>query len=274
MDIRIFNNSTEITNSLIDYYGGSSVVALTTSDYLYVGSFFPFNSLYVKIESANENVANLTVEHWKTNDWEEMVEITDGTSVNGKTLAQSGKIGFVPDKINGNWQSEDTEDMDAPLSSKKIYDRYWLRIGVTANLSATTELDFVGQMFIESDLDLEGEHPILGRSLIRSAYKSGKTDWEEQRFRATELVIDDMISRNLILSGNQLLDTSKLKSATIARCAQLIYSAFGDDYKDQAEDAGKQYKARVMGGNFYIDYKLNATIDTSTLVAKTKQLYR
>lgn len=256
MDLKIIYDTTEITDSIIDYYAGSQVIPYIAGKYLYIGSMIPFNAVYVKMKTANTNAATTSVDLWTGTKWASTLEVIDKT----KGLTASGEIKFVPNyKIEG-WAKDDTENITG-LTSFDVYDLYWARISFSANMSITTEIDFIGQFFITNDSEIEGEFPIFGRSNIKTAFKSGKTDWEEQRYKATELVIEDMISKNIIDSGNQILDVSKLRYPTISMFAYLVFNSFGDDYRDRAESAMKEYQRRIKNGIFFIDKKSNATIE-------------
>ena len=115
-----------------------------------------------------------------------------------------------------------------------------------------TELSWVGQKFSDDD-DLGAEHPDLTLSSVISAYESGKTDWEEQHVRAAELIVRDLIGQKIIYSKNQILERETFMLPSVSKVAEIIYSAFGDDYSDQKAAARGEYKERFSKSIYDVD---------------------
>ena len=264
MDIRVIKKTVDITNDIIDFYGNAVLLDLLTGESLFIGLRFPANSIYFKVKTPNDLAGSISIGLWNTVEFRNVAEINDQTGF----FSKSGKISFEPNK-NESWQRQDTEHI-AELNTFDIYDRYWIKITALNDLNPLTEIQWCGQMLLESDADIENEHPILSRTSLKSAFKAGKTTWEDQRFKASELVIQDLIAKNIIIAGEQILDTEKLKNATVARCAQIIYGAFGDDYLDQAQEAQNEYKRRTTNMALYIDRTNTAKIND--VVVHTREL--
>lgn len=235
---------------------------VANEDYVFIGSRYPFNSIYFKFKTANTNTSTISVSYWEGNEWINAVEVIDET--NG--FKKDGYVTFVPDKNEPGWLREDTVQGDGNseeiqgLGSLVIYDHYWLRLKFSNDLSATTSVNWIGDLFC-SDADIYSEYPIFNSTNLKSAYKVGKTDWENQRIRASDLVISDLVTRNIIEDSGQLLDKDKLKLATVSRTAQIIFNALGDDYVDDTLKAKKEYGERIRENMLSIDKNANARLD-------------
>jgi len=232
----------------------SEFAYVSSEDYLYIGSRLPFNSLFFKVVQANENPTNMYVEVWDGDSWEFVNELIDETG----GFAKSGYITFTPDRDAG-WLMEDTSTDGGfvpGLESLKIYDKYWMRISFDADLSDPVSLSWVGHIFAD-DADLASEYPDLGKTSVKSAFKTGKTDWEEQLVRASEVVIEDLMINRNIIDSSQILDRYDYKSATIQKCAEIIFNAFGDDFVDQKQRAREEYQRRLSIPTKKIDLNAN-----------------
>ena len=257
------NSLTDLSTKIKNHRDGEATLPIVASeDYLYIGSRYPFNSIYFKFKTANTNTTTVSVSYWEGNEWTNAVEVIDET--NG--FKNDGYVTFVPDKNESSWLREDTVQGDGNseevqgLGTLVIYDHYWLRLKFSNDLSATTSLNWIGDLFC-SDEDMYSEYPIFNSSNLKLAYKAGKTDWENQRIRASDLVISDLVTRNIIEDSGQLLDKDKLKLATVSRTAQIIFNALGDDYVDDTLKAKKEYGERVRENMLSVDKNANARLD-------------
>jgi hypothetical protein len=253
----------DLSASLKDFYAESSGLAIVASeDKLYLGSEFPFNHRYFNIDVANSNASVASVEIWDGTEWKSCVDVYDGTSVGGKTLAQSGIISWWVDK-DDSWQRDDTNYSSQTitgLSSVTIYDLYWVRITFSANLSATTALKYVGQKFSNLD-DLRGEYPDLVRPDVMQSFETGKVDWLEQEIRAAELIAEKLKSQGIIFSKDQILSYEDFKSASIHKVAELIYSAFSEPGDEKRIKAHGYFNAAMDKKIFKIDENGNGKLD-------------
>lgn len=252
----------DLSVNLNNVYSGTSTVNLAlTTDYLYIGSDLPFNHRYFEVSTANANTATVSVDIWDGNSWNAAVDVIDQTSTGGKTLAQSGYISWTTDR-NNTWGKEATTEDIAALSTYKIYDFYWVRLKVSANLSANTALQYVGHKFANDD-DLGGYYPDLVSSTIMDAFETGKTNWNEQHFLAAEELIQDIRRARIAWNANQIISWEQFNLAAVHRVAANIMFAFGDDYKDNRAEALKQYKEAMNLKVFAVDKDEDGRVDES-----------
>jgi len=257
MDTRIIfsDDSTleDITINANDYHSGSDDIAFVAADdKLFIGSYLPFNHLYIKMGSnVNANASVMTIKYWDGSNFREVAELIDETKSSGATLAQSGFITFIPHK-KYDWREEDTVDVEdneevTDLGSVKIYERYWIQITVSADLTASTDLAWVGNLFNKNDNDIEGRYPELANSTTKTNFESGKTDWEEQRVEAAKEIIQELKRRNIIKGSGQILERDDFRLASIHKTAEIIYNAFGSARDEERGKAIKAFSIAIDG---------------------------
>lgn len=247
-----------------NFHSGSITLPIVTDDYVFIGSLFPFNSFHLKVSTANDQPSTMGIQYWNGRGWTSVVEIKDETSTSGNTLAQSGRVSFVPDK-GESWNLDDTvlsggSEQITGLGDVVIYDLYWIRISFSGDLKATTSVSWIGHLF-SSDDQLYTEYPLFNNTNLKNSFESGKTSWEEQAVKASQKVIEDLISKGLLLSGNQILDYRKLSTANVQRTASIIFGGMGDSYRDDIAAAMVEYNRAISKGSFHIDQNMNARLD-------------
>ena len=235
---------------------------VAAEDAIYVGNYLPFNHFYLEIgDTANAQASSVDVNLWDGTNWKDVAEVIDETASTGVTLAQSGWITWVTDRDNS-WSREDTNHNGATvpgLSTVDIYDRYWIRLEFSADLTASVDLKYLGHKFSD-DTDLGAEFPELDRSVIRDSFTVGLSDFNELHVRAADLLIQDLRRSNIIWGKGQILDRYDFKLASVAKVAEMIFRTLGDDYIDQRDDARVLYKIRLASGIATIDKNLDADI--------------
>lgn len=265
----------DLSVNLNNYHSGTGAIGVVAADdYIFIGSRYPFNSFYMAFGTANTQASTLSIDYWDGNDWQDAVDVVDQT----EGFTQDGLITFVPDKGESGWSLEDTVDRSGTeqvtgLGDVTIYDQYWLRLSLSADLDAGTTAKWIKYKFISDD-DLYSEYPIFNSSTLKTAYESGKTTWEEQIVVASKLVVDELIRKGLIQSGDQLLDYKKLESPTIPKAAEIIFNALGDDYENDRLKARNIFKERIGNKIFSIDFNNNATLDNKELGVRSGYFWR
>lgn len=238
---------------------------VSADDRLYIGSALPFNHRYFLVSTVNSNASVVSVEIWDGDEWVAAKDVIDETDVSGVSLGQSGNISWTPDKDEF-WSRDDTDDMTSSgIETLEIYNLYWARLTWSADFSASTALQFVGQKFSE-DVDLGVYYPHLNTSAQRLKFNngvSGKNDWADQHFAAAEEIIRILEARSdkIIFNRNQILRWDIFKEAAAHKVAEIIYNAYGDDKKDDAERARKYFDEAMTRGVFSIDLDADGRLD-------------
>lgn len=252
---------TDLTPDLNNYHGANFSMSDFTAaeDYLYIGNIAPFNHFFMKLAASNTENLNLTVQYWSGSQWRSVVEVIDET--NG--LTGSNFVTFVPDRDHA-WIHADTNGTGQQitgLTGVTIYDKYWIRISLSADPSTNTSLKWIGQKFSD-DNDLSSEYPELISENVKASFEAGKTDWEEQHVRSAELIVAELIKAKIIYSKGQILERGTFMLPSVSKVAEMAYSNFGDDFLDQTNNARAEYKDRMQKGIYDVDLNSDAELDS------------
>ena len=247
--------SAEITNPR----SAESFIEYTAGDYIYLASELPFNHRYFEMLEANDQAADLTVELWTGNAWREAVDLRDETKdAAGIPLAESGIISWAQDERKNSWAADDTDQMNASgLEALRIYGLWWVRLSWSANLLTEMSVKYIGHKFCTEN-DLRSYYPDLARATLKDAWETGKTTWEEQILAASEDIVQELIKRNVMHTPDQLMDWRIFEKACIHRTAEIIFSAFGQDYEVQLTKAIRDYKIALDVRAHRVDKDQNA----------------
>jgi len=110
-------------------------VPMDVDDYLYVAYLTRFNEIEITpYEKNNTAAATLSAKYWTGEAWAPLA-IVDGTSANGRTFAQKGKVSWTIPR-NPAWKMRIPFDANFPLG-------HWMRFKVSANLSTTAAISEV-----------------------------------------------------------------------------------------------------------------------------------
>jgi hypothetical protein len=239
----------------------SDTVALSLTagtDFVYLGSDLPFNHRYLWLSAFNTTPAVCSVDLWSGSSWIPAIDVIDVGSVAGVPLARSGVLGWSPDPDQSSWTWDDTNDMQGSgLETLKIQGLYWARLSWSANITGT--LKYVGHKFSD-DAELEAEYPEFSRTALKTAFKSGLTNWDEQSLVAAEYIIRDLKTMNVIRQPDQILDWRLFSKPSVHKTAEIIFRAFGDDYKDNMIDSMRAYKSALDMKYYNVDKSRDATL--------------
>ena len=272
-DQRIFFSDngtlTDYSTALCDFRSLSvSLPFVAAEDYIYIGSFLPFNHKWVEVNTVNDQASSVTVDIWFQDSWKPAVDIIDETSLGGITLAQSGIVRWVTDR-DYSWENEvDSFDVSG-LETTEIYQMYWCRLGFSDNLNALTSLKYVGQKFA-NDIDLYSFYPDLNDSNIKLAFASGKTSWDEQHFQSARIIVSDLKRANIVISGSQVLEPDLFIDAGVHKCAEIIYGAMGKAYKDDLALARDRYKESININFLSVDRNRDGRLSLSERFTTTR----
>ena len=233
---------------------GASLVIVAAEDALFVGSDLPFNHRHFQIDEdqdPNSVAGSVSVSIWDGGAWRAAVNVLDMTKLSGVPFARSGQILWTPDR-DYDWAPEQTtEDMGAPLSGVKIYDKYWAKF--TFSAAFTTKLKYVGHKF-SKDSDLNIYYPDINRAEVREAYFGDDTAaYDLLHIAAAEEIIRDLRSRGIIWSENQILEPDQFRDASAHKVAEMLYSPGGLNQPDKMERAVEKYKEAMSRLNFKVD---------------------
>lgn len=249
----------DLSSNLNRYDTTDSQFAYTAGeDYLYIGGRLPFNSFYVHFKNANALSSVMSIDVYDGDKWTPVSEVIDET--NG--FKASGHVTFFPDKESG-WMCKHTNSNGTTiegLTSIKIYDKYWIRISFNQTLTSSTSIIWIGSLFCD-DTDIGSEYPDLTKNSVLSAFSAGKQSWEEQRIRASEIIIQDLMINRVIVDSGQMLEREDYRMACVQKTAEIIFNAFGDDFVDQKRKAREEYQRRLSNPVKKIDINLNGIED-------------
>lgn len=234
---------------LNNFASGTQVIPLVAAeDKIYVGSDVPFNHRYFSVSVVNALASAITVDIWDGDEWVPAVDVVDYTQATaGKVFSQSGIIRWATER-NETWAVEaTTENMtDSGLETLKIYNMYWARFTFSADLTAGFALKYVGHKF-STDEDLNGEYADLNRSTVLTAYKAGKTTWEEQHIIAAEKIFRHLRQNRKAWAKGQIFEWEPFTLASTHMVAKIIYNSFGEDYEGRRDDALESYNDAMEG---------------------------
>lgn len=252
----------DLSQSLNNYHSSTSVIDFVSAeDAIYIGSDLPFNHRYFDVSVVNAAAATVSVSIWNGSEWESAVDVIDQTSNGSAPLSASGIVSWTPDRNGSGWSRESTSENVTGISTLKIYNLYWAKMTYSANLTGTLALRYVGHKF-SSDEDLIAYYPELNSSSLKTAFKAGKTDWNEQHFAAAEKIIKDLRQQGHIWSRNQILNWELFTIASVHAVAGIVFRAFGDDYKDNLVQASKDYWDALNLKSFEVDKDADGRFDT------------
>ena len=246
----------------------------TTTDYLYIGQHYAFNNFFVEMTTPNVVPSVLSIEYWDGRQWRAAVDILDGSSLAGATLGKTGVVQFSPDTQYSWTRVNDTSEEDATfgLETVNIYNMFWLRLKVSVNLTAGTNIEHLSYAFT-NDRMLKSIDPEIDQYL--TAWGGvGKTNWIEQIRLGSQHVIIDLKARSMVLSNAQILRFDDVSLAAAYRTLLQIYAPFGEGFKDKRAFAQAQYTAAMDVKNFSFDRNNDAELSLPELNQTTGKLVR
>jgi hypothetical protein len=250
---------TDITRKVEKLKTDNYAMSYNVGDSIYIGQDFPFNHFYLKMGATPNAIATtMSIQCYGQNSFTSAVNVIDDT--NG--LFNSGFVEFTPDRQTS-WQRQSTNDGSqsiTELNTVYIYDLYWIKITFNQTLTASINLNWIGQKFSDDD-DLFSEFPIFNDTDTMSVFESGKTSWEDQHATAADLIVKDLKGKGIIISKEQILERDQFKLASVSKVAQIIYTSFGKDYIDRVETSKKEYAERINIALPKVDLNSNAILD-------------
>lgn len=228
--IRTVKVSTETTRETQTINSSALPFNLTTSEAFYVGYEKPFATRYFNLSVANTNSSDLTVTFWNGSDWasvEDLIDQTDGFTTSG----------FIGWQNPGSWQKKAL----SPITDVELY---WVKIVTSANLSNTTALQSVNNLFCDSML-LRAYYPEL---VSDSRYlPTNRTDFLDQFEGAKDLVVLRLKQLKAIEDESEIIDINEVAVAAVHAAAYLILKpiARGDEARQMVKDAYDDFEREL-----------------------------
>jgi len=250
---RFVLNTSEVTDKLVSANGADYVLALQTTDALYLGYTGPFASRYFQVGVANSVVSTISIQYWNGTSFEDVDDVVDQTSSGGIAFAQSGFISWVN---KGDWKARSLPGIDLDV------ELFWVKLSVSVNLSGTTALKSVLNVFSD-DTILRAYFPEL---VSDSNYlPSGKTNFLDQHIAAKDLIVLRLKQRKLIQSESQIIDPNDVAIASVYAAAMLILQPIATSPDSQAllESARKGFDSEISKVTFAVDVDGDGIVDDS-----------
>jgi hypothetical protein len=219
---RTILNTTETTAETGSIQGTPLTLAMTAADSFYIGFHGKFSARYFKMNTVNANSSVLTVEYWNGSSWAAVDDLIDQTSAGGKTLAQNGFVSWVN---KTDWAKRSLTGIDSDV------ELYWVKLTVSADLSASTKVEGVMNLFSDDTL-LRSYYPEL---VSNTGYlPSGRTDLFDQHVAAKDMVVLRLKQRKIIDDESQIIDINSVALAAVHACAFLILNPIATSESSQA----------------------------------------
>lgn len=249
------------------------VEMVAAEDYLYIGQYLPFNNFFIEMDTANSNASVLSCQKWTGTEWDDCVDVIDATKSSGVTLAQNGVVQFSPDDDSSWIKVPNTRDDNNPsdLSSIAIFNLYWLRIKVSADLSAGTDIKRLTYKFSDDDI-LSTLDPDINEYL--TSWEAGKTSWLDQILTASKLLVLDVRSRGMIKTYGQILRFDDVYHACAYETLSIIYSGLGPKFIEKKQEADKEYKRAIGSLKMTLDIDKDARVDIGEIGLSQGRLIR
>lgn len=243
--------------------GLTSTITLDVNDYIYIGSFLPFNNKYIELPTPNAVTTSIIIEVFTGTEWTPVSDYLDFTNSGGAPFGKSEILQFTPPNWDKAWAYVDravnNDNLPEFANGPDIYQKYWLRIGFSDPV--TIEINYIGNLFCD-EFDLLAEYPQFTSTTIKNSWSVGKSDWLNQRVIASEYVITDLKKRNIIIDRSQVVELETLKEPTIYRTASLIFTGLGArNYAQEITKAINDYKDSMNQTKFEQDVNGNGVKD-------------
>lgn len=194
--LRVLNGATDITTDANSPSSGQVPLVLLTTDALYLGWHEKFASRYFQFATLNVNPTTIAVKYWNGNTFvsvEDTIDQTIGFTANG----------FLSWVNKSDW----SRSAIAPLVDEQLY---WVKITVSADLSAGTSLQAILNLFCDDGV-VRGLYPEV---ITDSRYlPPSRTNFLEQYITAKDLVVTRLIQKKVITDESQVIDINQVAIA-------------------------------------------------------------
>jgi hypothetical protein len=266
---RTILNATETTAQTKTLTSDSLAFEMTTGDVFYLGFKQPFATRYFDFQTPNTNACTLTLEYWNGVAWKTVEDLIDETQ--GFT-----KSGFIAWLNPGNWIKIAQAPIKA-VDARNVLDTslwyFWLRIKVSADLSAGTALQSVVNLFCHDD-GLRALYPDLVSDT--RWLPAGRTDFMEQFAAARDLVVNHLKQAGKITDEGDILDINEVATAAVHATAYVILHPVkgSEEVRLAAKDAYAAMSKQLERSMVAVDEDKDGRISEPELPTGTNWLRR
>lgn len=271
----IIQDNTSYTDYSLDNSDSSStlpVALVANEDAIYIGKQIPFNNFFVWIDTANSNSSTISIQYWNNNAWLNAVDILDGTSSSGATLAQNGTIQFSP-VTNQTWtritDTSDTNNTPTELRSFTVYNLYWLKITVSNDLSASSAIKKIFYRFTDRqtvatiDTDLSNYETALSI-----------TDLTDKIILASKEILTILKVKSLVIDEGQILRLNDFYLPTAYQVLVILLQDLGEDFRPKRELYISKVQEFLKVENLSLDTNSNGFLERQEYAFNQSRLVR
>lgn len=239
---RTIKGSTETTLQTKEANADALAFVLTTSDYFYVGSQNKFSTRYFYFGTLNTQAGTLVVEYWDGSAWTAVTDLVDQT----QHFTRNGFVSWVNES---DWQKKAQSPVEPEL--------YWIRFTVGANMSASTSLKAVLNLYCDDTL-LKKYYPEI---ISDTRYLPDAGNFLEQYEAAREKVVLRLKADGIIDDESQIIDVNEVAVAAAHAAAWIILAPITNRETDP--------RATYAERDFYSELnrvKLSLDLDKSGII--------
>jgi len=235
---------TDRTEEAFGFDRDTFALALETTDYLYIGRDKPFTALYSETSVANAVSASLSASYYNGTAWAALTLLAENT----KAFSRSGFVKWAVPKSGSTvlWASNAVNSIT----------KYWVRLAVGANLTATTALQGLNIVFSD-DQDLKSEDRAILAMLPRDENDVRVTSHILAHVAAREAIIESLRRKGnyKVLDSDgtvegvdewDILDVGQVRQASTFKALSKIYYQASDSVDDIHYAKAKDYDAQAQ----------------------------
>lgn len=244
---RTIKNTTESTLETKSISSDELAFNLQTTDEFFIGFKKPFTTRYFHFATANTEAATVSLEYWDGSDWSDVEDLVDQT----QGFQQSG---FLSWQNPGDWVALKQD----PVSDRELF---WVKLTVSANLSAGTSLQALLNLFCDNDLVSKYYPEIISDDRY---LPEGKSDFIEQYEAAKDLVVLRLKQSKIIEDESQIIDINEVAVASVHAFAWILLNpiANSEEQEDRAKKARDNFNSELNEVRLDLDLDDSGVIET------------
>jgi hypothetical protein len=243
--LRVLLNASDITTAASKPNSSTTPLVILTTDALYLGWHERFASRFFQFSTLNTNPTSITVQYWDGSAYSAVEDVID------QTLGFTAN-GFLSWVNKSNWTKHDQD----PLVDEQLY---WIKITVSADLSAGTVLSAIMNLICDDDI-VRSLYPEV---ISDSRYlPPGRTNFLDQYLLAKDLVVTRLIQKKVINDESQIIDINQVSIAAAHAAVMAILTpiARSDEAILILNRARDNFESLLTEVNFAIDEDMDGKI--------------